>query len=132
MIRRPPRSTLFPYTTLFRSLLDDVVKAHLARWWDCAETLELFQKLKPNRTTAPEGHICLTPEEFAQLTTADATESLLLRAAECSECSAALRAAFPEDGESIFTSPSKAQPPPEKTKPLVWIATTPSLLPLSL
>src|SRR5438034_2345207 len=29
MIRRPPRSTLFPYTTLFRSLLDsdDVVVA---------------------------------------------------------------------------------------------------------
>src|SRR2546427_3967699 len=24
MIRRPPRSTLFPYTTLFRSVLDDV------------------------------------------------------------------------------------------------------------
>src|SRR3712207_8075458 len=24
MIRRPPRSTLFPYTTLFRSLPDDV------------------------------------------------------------------------------------------------------------
>src|SRR3712207_8975800 len=23
MIRRPPRSTLFPYTTLFRSLVDD-------------------------------------------------------------------------------------------------------------
>src|SRR2546422_7281519 len=25
MIRRPPRSTLFPYTTLFRSLLDDEI-----------------------------------------------------------------------------------------------------------
>src|SRR3712207_9593214 len=25
MIRRPPRSTLFPYTTLFRSIRDDVV-----------------------------------------------------------------------------------------------------------
>src|SRR3712207_7999323 len=25
MIRRPPRSTLFPYTTLFRSDVDDVV-----------------------------------------------------------------------------------------------------------
>src|SRR2546426_10635659 len=25
MIRRPPRSTLFPYTTLFRSLSDEVV-----------------------------------------------------------------------------------------------------------
>src|SRR3712207_7429973 len=24
MIRRPPRSTLFPYTTLFRSIADDV------------------------------------------------------------------------------------------------------------
>src|SRR5256885_11010411 len=27
MIRRPPRSTLFPYTTLFRSLVDDLVLA---------------------------------------------------------------------------------------------------------
>src|SRR3989475_4986047 len=26
MIRRPPRSTLFPYTTLFRSGADDVVR----------------------------------------------------------------------------------------------------------
>src|SRR2546429_9544766 len=25
MIRRPPRSTLFPYTTLFRSFADDIV-----------------------------------------------------------------------------------------------------------
>src|SRR3989475_13322993 len=30
MIRRPPRSTLFPYTTLFRSL---VLKAGLAHMW---------------------------------------------------------------------------------------------------
>src|SRR3712207_8754404 len=27
MIRRPPRSTLFPYTTLFRSVLEEVVVA---------------------------------------------------------------------------------------------------------
>src|SRR2546422_5864222 len=26
MIRRPPRSTLFPYTTLFRSVLDKAIK----------------------------------------------------------------------------------------------------------
>src|SRR3712207_7577667 len=25
MIRRPPRSTLFPYTTLFRSIVDDAI-----------------------------------------------------------------------------------------------------------
>src|SRR5256885_11753192 len=29
MIRRPPRSTLFPYTTLFRSLVDPVEPGHL-------------------------------------------------------------------------------------------------------
>src|SRR5258707_4140611 len=28
MIRRPPRSTLFPYTTLFRSGLDDAADRH--------------------------------------------------------------------------------------------------------
>src|SRR5438034_8102897 len=31
MIRRPPRSTLFPYTTLFRSLVDDARPAALPR-----------------------------------------------------------------------------------------------------
>src|SRR5256885_7643433 len=29
MIRRPPRSTLFPYTTLFRSQVVDVVEKHV-------------------------------------------------------------------------------------------------------
>src|SRR5690554_7551389 len=28
MIRRPPRSTLFPYTTLFRSLLESEIPIH--------------------------------------------------------------------------------------------------------
>src|SRR2546422_4154166 len=28
MIRRPPRSTLFPYTTLFRSVLEDLELLH--------------------------------------------------------------------------------------------------------
>src|SRR2546430_9818673 len=31
MIRRPPRSTLFPYTTLFRSLLLELQRFHLLR-----------------------------------------------------------------------------------------------------
>src|SRR2546427_9600996 len=30
MIRRPPRSTLFPYTTLFRSSIDYVIKDRLS------------------------------------------------------------------------------------------------------
>src|SRR2546422_7073672 len=29
MIRRPPRSTLFPYTTLFRSALLEIVSTHV-------------------------------------------------------------------------------------------------------
>src|SRR3712207_8239481 len=33
MIRRPPRSTLFPYTTLFRSAtVEDIEKAYLESW----------------------------------------------------------------------------------------------------
>src|SRR3712207_7147051 len=31
MIRRPPRSTLFPYTTLFRSLYGEELQPHLRR-----------------------------------------------------------------------------------------------------
>src|SRR2546430_5389178 len=30
MIRRPPRSTLFPYTTLFRSVLSEILKGSAA------------------------------------------------------------------------------------------------------
>src|SRR2546427_7243735 len=33
MIRRPPRSTLFPYTTLFRSMRDAVDNDSVARWF---------------------------------------------------------------------------------------------------
>src|SRR2546422_7728639 len=52
MIRRPPRSTLFPYTTLFRSLRVDVRDAVLprnlskvARPFDLAGPLELGEGL---------------------------------------------------------------------------------------
>src|SRR5258707_7432312 len=33
MIRRPPRSTLFPYTTLFRSCIAKELLRHAARPW---------------------------------------------------------------------------------------------------
>src|SRR3712207_6957910 len=38
MIRRPPRSTLFPYTTLFRSVVED-------RWWDPEELRRSYYEL---------------------------------------------------------------------------------------
>src|SRR2546429_8628273 len=40
MIRRPPRSTLFPYTTLFRSALTTIGGAGLA-WQQYQELVEL-------------------------------------------------------------------------------------------
>src|SRR5438132_9015654 len=40
MIRRPPRSTLFPYTTLFRSRAEEVVAALVARLHEAANLPE--------------------------------------------------------------------------------------------
>src|SRR5690554_7168597 len=37
MIRRPPRSTLFPYTTLFRSPLDELETLVVERFADIAD-----------------------------------------------------------------------------------------------
>src|SRR3712207_8451047 len=34
MIRRPPRSTLFPYTTLFRSRLMNYHPVTMEQWWE--------------------------------------------------------------------------------------------------
>src|SRR5256885_12943698 len=43
MIRRPPRSTLFPYTTLFRSLAQPPAHAHAGLTPDAAELGRLPQ-----------------------------------------------------------------------------------------
>src|SRR2546429_5245638 len=48
MIRRPPRSTLFPYTTLFRSLRDCAVEAE-ARLDADGEQVERVRQLRPDR-----------------------------------------------------------------------------------
>src|SRR2546422_10537541 len=46
MIRRPPRSTLFPYTTLFRSELASVIERRWkARRLDCARIFHADGKL---------------------------------------------------------------------------------------
>src|SRR2546422_4882104 len=47
MIRRPPRSTLFPYTTLFRSLAEDVTPNRLGR--ALREARRLVQDLSGDR-----------------------------------------------------------------------------------
>src|SRR5258708_27782356 len=41
MIRRPPRSTLFPYTTLFRSALVAEKLDHHPEWFNVYKTVEV-------------------------------------------------------------------------------------------
>src|SRR3712207_9086194 len=65
MIRRPPRSTLFPYTTLFRSLVDS--------WYTSEKLIEscltkgyhLIGALKSNRKISPLG-ISIQLKEFTK------------------------------------------------------------------
>src|SRR5438046_10669655 len=67
MIRRPPRSTLFPYTTLFRSLdalqippwpLDvlaqQIVSAAACESWNEDDLFDLVSRAYPYRDLAPE------------------------------------------------------------------------------
>src|SRR3712207_8751510 len=56
MIRRPPRSTLFPYTTLFRSVDDlrDPREDDVARWFALA-LRELVSGPLPLVVVAPSG-----------------------------------------------------------------------------
>src|SRR2546426_8495791 len=49
MIRRPPRSTLFPYTTLFRSLNPNGKDAVAISLWDRKENADAY-----SRDTYPE------------------------------------------------------------------------------
>src|SRR3989442_4817957 len=53
MIRRPPRSTLFPYTTLFRSDARRVLPAHLLELRSAQQVREVAQ-LRPARVRSEE------------------------------------------------------------------------------
>src|SRR2546425_4147094 len=51
MIRRPPRSTLFPYTTLFRSLREDRFEAIISGNWP--KRILLFRECESTRWILP-------------------------------------------------------------------------------
>src|SRR2546429_5608605 len=59
MIRRPPRSTLFPYTTLFRSekLRLEVRQKELEQEWESART----------RVTETEDHLRMARQQLQEL-----------------------------------------------------------------
>src|SRR3989449_3333585 len=65
MIRRPPRSTLFPYTTLFRS--GPISEHALARLWSAAgEQGEADRRRKPGDRYAAHGFPAFMPVLTAQ------------------------------------------------------------------
>src|SRR3712207_7715776 len=55
MIRRPPRSTLFPYTTLFRSITRD---------WPDLNLFDTISIVGPAGETAWEGRVSANPRSF--------------------------------------------------------------------
>src|SRR3712207_9195044 len=46
MIRRPPRSTLFPYTTLFRSVIKGLEKKHFKGAHEAVEKVLEYDKIR--------------------------------------------------------------------------------------
>src|SRR2546426_5603079 len=56
MIRRPPRSTLFPYTTLFRSPVGEALGGGLARQYDLDNSTRTVQTLLTFRRQVGEAH----------------------------------------------------------------------------
>src|SRR2546426_6820838 len=60
MIRRPPRSTLFPYTTLFRSPGGDLNSRGLAATASLAAVVQADSSAAPYRSRRP-GHFANNP-----------------------------------------------------------------------
>src|SRR5690348_17474449 len=63
MLRRPPRSTLFPYTTLFRSLLGAIAYGELSAFERLAEDAKLAPTMSDKAELAAMastefGHFC--------------------------------------------------------------------------
>src|SRR2546425_6085244 len=68
MIRRPPRSTLFPYTTLFRSLPSrHRLPAHPRRAQGESVVVRLFAGLLDDQYTAGPQHLSRSEEHTSEL-----------------------------------------------------------------
>src|SRR3712207_7810780 len=67
MIRRPPRSTLFPYTTLFRSLSDEQGWPHEGRMDFVDNEIDAGTGTIRGRAVFPNPGMLLTPGMFARM-----------------------------------------------------------------
>src|SRR3712207_8116765 len=60
MIRRPPRSTLFPYTTLFRSLMDRA-------FWRLAAVTSTGELIRGALELSPRDSVDAAPKVFVEI-----------------------------------------------------------------
>ena len=87
MIRRPPRSTLFPYTTLFRSGRTEWQKPAVGQFGGMVQTANAAYKTLPTAHTTPTtNHITpQTPIGFASNLKKNALPAISRLKIECSE-----------------------------------------------
>src|SRR3712207_8926239 len=100
MIRRPPRSTLFPYTTLFRSLSAWYEEAEIPRDWAIAvsdngwTTNELGVEWLKHFVKHTDGKVVRSEEHTSELQSRQYLVCrllLVIKKAYCTLCSADLR-----------------------------------------
>src|SRR2546427_6870464 len=86
MIRRPPRSTLFPYTTLFRSnalVLPEVMSAFETAGWQWIDASLAFQdevfRRQPQTLPAGESQGCVDPRSEEHTSELQSQSNLVCR-----------------------------------------------------
>src|SRR5258708_31021443 len=85
MIRRPPRSTLFPYTTLFRSLRIQLQDIRDLKWQENTVQRSFRQRSEEHTSElqSPDHLVCRLLLEKKKLNHAVPRHSDLLRASPC-------------------------------------------------
>src|SRR5260221_8071758 len=88
MIRRPPRSTLFPYTTLFRSLLPFL--AHGPAMWGAVligeEVIDRFQREMVGRSEEHTSELQSHSDLVCRLLLEKKKTAIPIRPARCRRC----------------------------------------------
>src|SRR3712207_9157196 len=104
MIRRPPRSTLFPYTTLFRSLTTNVRRVRLTLAYDGTEFYGA-QVQPGRRTVASEVEAALARladgEPAPRLSFAGRTDRGVHAVGQVAHCDVATRLGDEQDRKSV-------------------------------
>src|SRR5438067_9154568 len=100
MIRRPPRSTLFPYTTLFRSRLADPLEVALRALGveDLPEVRDVLQDRKSTRLNS--SHVSISYAVFCLKKKTRARSATAVRAPRA----AGHRAKWPPEPAPLFRS----------------------------